>query len=47
MRIHNLDLKIKSQIRFNELIAEELCFKLKKGLRKFFLVNMGDYVTPN
>lgn len=47
MRIHNLDLKIQSQIRFNELIAEELCFKLKKDLRKFFLVNIGDYVTPN
>lgn len=46
MRIRNLDTKIQSQIRFNELLAEELCFKMKKDLRKFFLVNIGDYVTP-
>tara|TARA_B100000886_G_C20410098_1_gene486620 strand:+ start:1471 stop:1977 length:507 start_codon:yes stop_codon:yes gene_type:complete len=47
MRIRNLDSRIQSQIRFNELLAEELCFKIKKDLRKFFLVHIGDYVTPN
>ena len=38
---------IKNQLKFQELISDELNLNLIKKLRKLFMVKIGDYVLPN